>query len=47
MPLSYYHNAHAKCDFKENQSTFQRRNHGGDTQEGKYETNNDELVFKA
>ena len=22
MPLSYYHNAYAKCDFKENQSKF-------------------------
>ena len=47
MPLSYYHNAHPKCDFKENQRKFQRCNHGGDTYERKHETKNDELVYKA
>jgi len=47
MPLSYYHNALAKCDFKENQSKFDRCTHGRDTHERKCETKNDKLAFKA
>ena len=38
MPLSYCHDAHPKCDFKENYSKFYKYNHGEDTHERKYET---------
>jgi len=46
MSPLYYHNAHAKCGFKEIESEFYRCNHRKDTHKRKYGTKNDELVFK-
>jgi len=37
MPLSYYHNAHAQCDFEKNQASSGAI-HGRDTHESIYDT---------
>jgi len=47
MSPSYYHNLHAKCDFKENRNKFWRSNHGRDSHERIYETKNNKLVSKV
>ena len=47
MPLSYYRNAHAKCDFEESQNKFQCSTHERDAHERIYKTKHDEIVFKA
>jgi len=47
MPLSYYHNAYAKCDF--NRITASHRDEIMEEThiKVKHETKNDELVYKA
>jgi len=44
MSLTYYHNAHAKCDFEENLSKFERCNMEEHMEKNMSPTN-DELVF--
>ena len=38
MSLSYYHNAHVKWDFEQNQSKFYKCSEERDTRDEKYET---------